>query len=267
MEQDVTVKRMIRRYEQGHFSQVRDEVVTEVPLTVKVNREEFATMVCTPTHMEELVIGFLASEGLIRAVDELSRLSLDASRGYADVELKGQQYAGKDWHQKRFIASCCGKSRQFYFHNDARTAKTIVSRDTITAEQCIRLMRELQQSSVDFHKTGGLHNAALCSPDGVLLIRSDIGRHNAIDKIYGSCLQQRMTMKGKILAVSGRVSSEILLKAAKLGVGLLLSKSAPTELALKLAEDLGITVAGFIRGDSFNVYTYPERIVAGDASL
>ncbi|OXM88000.1 formate dehydrogenase accessory sulfurtransferase FdhD [Paenibacillus rigui] len=261
MDQEATVKRGVWKYKHGQFIRLEDDIVTEVPLTLKVDREEFATMVCTPTYMEELVIGFLASEGLIRSMEDIRSLSLNTSRGFADVELTAPQNTGKDWHQKRFIASCCGKSRQFYLHNDARTAKTIVSRDSLSAERCISLMQELQQGSADFHKTGGLHNAALGGADGLLLTRSDIGRHNAIDKIYGHCIRHRISMKGKVLAISGRVSSEILLKAAKIGVGLLLSKSAPTELALKLAEDLGITVVGFIRGHSFNVYTHPERIV------
>lgn len=261
MDPAVIIKRNMKRYEKGQWIERLDEVVTEVPLTLKVDREEFATLVCTPTYLEELVIGFLASEGIIRTLEDIDQLSLDESRGYAHVELKVKKHTGKDWHQKRFIASCCGKSRQFYFHNDARTAKTILSRDTIAAEQCIRLMRELQEGSADFHKTGGLHNAALCSTDELIITRSDIGRHNALDKIYGYCIQHRIPLKGKLLAVSGRISSEILLKAAKIGVGLLLSKSAPTELALNLADDLGITVVGFLRGDAFNVYTHSERIV------
>jgi FdhD protein len=121
-------------------------------------------------------------------------------------------------------------------------------------------MRELQQNSGDFQKTGGVHNAALCTVDKLITTRTDIGRHNALDKIYGYCLRNKLPLMDKLLAFSGRVSSEVALKAAKIGVGILLSKSAPTDLALSLSHDLGITIVGFIRGTQLYVYTHPERI-------
>ncbi|WP_282936817.1 formate dehydrogenase accessory sulfurtransferase FdhD [Paenibacillus sp. RC67] len=260
MDKSVTAAWTIVKYEGGRLQEREDEVASEFPLTIRVDGEEFATIVCSPSDLENMVVGFLASEGMIRSMEEIRKLSLDPDRGYADVELTAAQNTGKDWYNKRFIGSCCGKSRQFYFHNDARTAKTITSRMTITAEQCLELMRELQQCSSDFRNTGGVHNAALASTEELQIVRSDIGRHNALDKIYGHCLQHRIPLKGKVLVFSGRVSSEVLLKTAKIGVGIVLSKSAPTQLALQLAHDLGITVVGFIRGDSFNVYTHHERL-------
>ena len=116
------------------------------------------------------------------------------------------------------------------------------------------------QSADTFHHTGGVHNA-LCDVNGIILSRMDIGRHNALDKIYGYCLRNDISIKDKIIVFSGRISSEILLKVAKIGCEIILSKSAPTELALQLAEDLGITTIGFIRNHSLNVYTHPERVL------
>lgn len=121
-------------------------------------------------------------------------------------------------------------------------------------------MDELEKSASVFQETGGVHNAALCTQTGIVLARMDIGRHNALDKIYGHCLKNNISVRDKVIAFSGRISSEILLKVAKIGCEIILSKSAPTELALELAEELGITTVGFIRGGSFNLYTHPERI-------
>lgn len=256
----ITLKKNIRKYDGSSFITEEDEIATEFPLTVMVDGEEFATMVCTPSELEELVIGFLASEGVIRTAEEIESLSISEARGFAYVSLKQKKPMALEQHSKRFIGSCCGKSRQFYLQNDMRTAKTVQSRAQLSVEQCLSLMKSLQESSLDFQATGGVHNAALCSSEGIIAARIDIGRHNALDKLYGYCLQQKIPLGDKIIAFSGRISSEVLLKASKIGVGVLLSKSAPTDLALTLAQDLGITAVGFIRGTSLNVYTHPHRV-------
>ena len=257
---NVNEKQMIIKYEDGVLYEVEDTIATEFPLTVFVNGDEFATMVCTPANIKELVVGFLASDGLIRLPDEIESLSIDESKGFAYVDLINKKISSESFSTKRFIGSCCGKSRQFYFQNDAKTAKTIRSRSTISVQKCIKLMREMQEGSADFQLTGGFHNTALCTEDEVLLSRSDIGRHNALDKIYGHCLLNKISLKEKVIVFSGRISSEVLLKVSKIGVGIILSKSAPTTLAISLAEDLGITAVGFVRGNRLNIYSHPERI-------
>lgn len=261
MEQTIITPWQMIKFDGTDFIAQEDEIVTEVPLTIRINGEELATIVCSPDAMEDLTVGFLAAEGLIRSMADIEQLNVNEDRGFADVELKVKKSISHDYYAKRFISSCCGKSRQFYFHNDMRTAKTINSQTLITPAHCIYLMKELFQSSTEFQKTGGVHNAALCSTEGILISRADIGRHNALDKIYGHCLREKLRMSDKIIAFSGRMSSEIVLKAAKMGVGILLSKSAPSDLALKLANDLKITAVGFIRGGQMNIYTHPERII------
>lgn len=238
-----------------------DEIAAEYPLTFQLDGEEFATIVCSPSALEEMAVGFLASEGIIRTIDDIASLKIDEERGYIYAELKHKQSTAKTDVSKRFIGSCCGKSRQFYFMNDVRTARTSTSQMKVSAGQAIRLMRLLQQSSAEFQATGGLHNAAICTTESLLAVRADIGRHNALDKLLGYCLQNRIRTTDLIIAFSGRLSSEVVLKAAKIGVGIILSKSAPTDLALQLAHDLGITCAGFVRGEKMNVYTQPQRII------
>lgn len=246
----------------GGASSIKDEVIaTEYPLTVMVNGLEFATIVCSPTDLEDMLIGFLASEGIIRCYDEIKTLSIDKERGFAYIELDKPFAVTDNDHSKRFIGSCCGKSRQFYFKSDVKTAKTIQSKYEISAQQCYSLMNQLQSSSTYFKETGGVHNAALCSSEGIITMRTDIGRHNALDKIYGDILRHKIPLKDKIIVFSGRISSEVLLKISKIGVGIILSKSAPTDLGLKLADDLGITAIGFVRNDKMNVYTHRERVI------
>jgi FdhD protein len=257
---EVTTTRSIMRFDGKGFYEQEDDIAIEFPLTVMLDGQEFATMVCTPTEMEELVVGFLASEGVIRTYDEIQTMSIDDSKGFAYVELVTKKEI-LNHHSKRFIGSCCGKGRQFYFYNDMKTAKTVMSKTTISGQDCQRLMKLMQENSSHYQQTGGVHNTALCSKEGIVVARADIGRHNALDKIFGYCLMNRIPLKDKIIVFSGRISSEVLLKAAKIGVGIVLSKSAPTNLALDLAEELGITAVGFIRGQGFNVYTHQERIV------
>jgi FdhD protein len=261
MEKEITIRKTIFKYTNEGLMEEEDEIVSEYPLTMIVNGEEFATMVCSPDYLDELVIGFLASEGVIRFKDDVKQMSIDESRGFAYVDLHVKQPISQQYFSKRFIGSCCGKSRQFYLHNDVKTAKTVMSNTKVSVQQCFHLMKAMQNGSITFQQTGGVHNAALCTANELIVTRSDIGRHNALDKIYGHCLLEKIPVRDKIIAFSGRVSSEVLLKVSKIGVGILLSKSAPTDLALKLAEDLNITVVGFIRGNTLNVYTHPERIL------
>lgn len=251
-------------FKNGKAEWKEDIVATEYPLTIKINGEEFVTMVCTPEYIKDMAIGYLASEGVIREFNEIKELRADVKNGYVHVTLtKKIDQLHQHMQNKRYLTSCCGMSRQsFIFAADVITTKTMRSREVaISPEDCFRLMAEMQQAAETFRETGGVHNAALCSLDGIVLMRMDIGRHNALDKIYGYCLKQGISLRDKILVFSGRLSSEILLKVAKIGCEVVLSKSAPTERALELAEDLEITTIGFIRDRSLNVYTIPERVV------
>lgn|SRR5699024_253516 len=262
MNEDVLTNQHIVRYENGNLIETTDHYVTEFPLTIMVNGEEFATVICSPNHMEELVLGFLASEGAILKNNDLKSIQIDDSKGFAHVELTKSLNERFEYSTKRMIASCCGKSREFYFQNDAAIAKTSMSKITLIPSQVLNMMTRLQSASKIFKQTGGLHNAAISDGEAFFEHRQDIGRHNALDKLYGYCIQHHIPIRDKVLIFSGRISSEILIKAAKIGVGVILSKSAPTTLAVSLAQDLNITAIGFIRDGNFNVYSHPERITA-----
>ena len=252
----------IVRYHSGTFSKQTDEIVTESPITIKLNGEEYVTVVCTPNYIEDMVIGFLISEGIISSYNDVEEIWVQKDNGIVHVKSSKVNPLYQTLYNKRYITSCCGKGRQgFIFVNDAAKAKDLHDIHVkMTPEECFYLMNTLQQSSTTFRQTGGVHNTALCDRNKILLSRMDIGRHNALDKIYGHCLRNDISVKGKIIAFSGRISSEILLKVSKIGCEIVLSKSAPTKLALQLAHDLGITVVGFIRNESCNIYTHPHRI-------
>lgn len=258
----VEVKREILRFGNGQAEKLEDSIVTEYTVTVKVNGEELVTMVCTPDYIEEMVIGYLASEGIIKKYTDIEDLWIQEKEGFVHVKTSKSNSIYKNLQGKRYLTSCCGASRSgFVFATDALTAKKLHNVKTeLEVEDCFRLMEEMQESAELFQNTGGVHNASLCSLFGPVVSRMDIGRHNALDKIYGHCLKNDISIHDKVIVFSGRISSEILLKVAKIGCPIVLSKSAPTELALKLADELGITTIGFIRNRSLNVYTHPERI-------
>ncbi|GAB1809409.1 formate dehydrogenase accessory sulfurtransferase FdhD [Priestia megaterium] len=256
-------KRTVLRFKNGQMESVEDKIVTEFPVTVKINEKEFVTMVCSPQYIEDMVIGYLASEGVIRAYTDIKNIWVQEKEGYVHVTIDKLNPYFQNLQNKRYITSCCGASRQgFVFINDALTAKKMNDISVeLSIKDCFQLMNKLQQSAATFQETGGVHNAAICDKNGFMLSRMDIGRHNALDKLYGYCLKHHISIRDKVVVFSGRISSEILLKVAKIGCEVVLSKSAPTELALNLAEELGITTVGFIRNDSLNIYTCPERIL------
>ncbi|WP_414051966.1 formate dehydrogenase accessory sulfurtransferase FdhD [Macrococcus animalis] len=261
MTHDVYQEKQIIKYIDGKLIQIEDTIANEFPLTLYVNKEEFATIVCTPKYLRELALGFLASEGVIRKHRDIKNFHLDDSKGLCHIELTNEVDTTQAQFTKRMISSCCGKSRQFYFINDMKAAKVATTVRTISPNEIFHLMHTMQSQSTDFKVTGGLHNAAISDGKDFYLHRNDIGRHNALDKLYGHCILNNIPIKDKVLIFSGRISSEILIKASKIGVGIILSKSAPTDLAIGLAKDLNITAVGFVRNDTFNVYSHPERIV------
>ncbi len=263
MAENVTSRQKITKYIDGKLIEKSDEMAVEFPFSIFVYGEEFATLVCTPYHLDELLLGFLASEGVIRSRDDMEDYHIDEGKGFGYVTLRHHNPVSQREAGKRFIGSCCGKSRQFYYQVDVKTAKTSYTNICITPEQCIKMMEGLQEGSDLFKQTGGVHNAALYHDSVLIAARSDIGRHNALDKLLGYCLIHHIPVRDGVIAFSGRISSEVLLKAAKIGVGVILSKSAPTDLAIELADDLNITAIGFIRGESFNIYSHPERVREG----
>lgn len=263
-EEAVTIKRIavksITRVDGDRRELVGDQVVIEAPLTIYLNGNELVTLLCTPEKIDCLALGFLRSEGFVTAMDEVKSLRLRPEEGLVEVELKDQKGLEEKLFGKRTITSGCGKGTIFYNVLDSLRSTPLTGELTISATRVWELNGELQKNALLFKTTGGVHSAALADCDQLLYFHEDIGRHNAVDKIVGECLLNGITTGDKALFTSGRLSSEILLKAAKLQIQLIVSRAAPTSLSVELAEALNITLVGFVRGRRMNIYSHPWRI-------
>jgi len=245
-------------------SSIEDEVVRESPLTIILNNQELATLLCSPTNLRYLAIGFLFSEGLLKSKDEIRKIMVDERRGVVWVETAGVEEFAREALFKRLITSGCGRGASFYSATDIQGRVKVESRVEISPLEVLALVNEFEQRSRIYRATGGVHSAALCDMKNILVFSEDIGRHNTIDKIFGECILNDIATEDHIVITSGRVSSEILLKVARRNVPIIISKSAPTNLGLRLAADLGVTVLGFVRGRMMNVYIHAGRIATDE---
>lgn len=251
--------RILKLSEKG-TSCIEDAVAREFPLTIILNNQELATLLCSPTNPEYLAIGFLFSEGLLKGKGEIRKIMIDDQRGVVRVEADSDEEFARDALCRRFITSGCGRGTSFYSAVDVQGHVKVQSPLKISTLEVLALVNEFQSRSRIYRATGGVHSAALCDTRNIIVFSEDIGRHNAIDKIFGECIANDIATNDHIIVTSGRVSSEILLKVARRNVPVIVSKSAPTDLGLKLAADLGVTVVGFVRGKRMNVYTHDWRI-------
>ena len=237
-----------------------DSLVEETPLTIVINsNKELVTFLCTPEDVEDLIRGFLFTSGLISNMADISQISVDRQSWTAYIKLI-EKNMNEDLIFKRLYTSGCGKGALFYNAHDMLKSEKLEINLKVKHHAIFILMREFKKKSNLYLKTGGAHGAAIADSDRILIFREDIGRHNAIDKIIGHSLKDDVFLEDKILITSGRISSEVLLKAHKCKLPLIISKGAPTNQAVKLAQNMNITLAGFVRGKSMNIYSIPERI-------
>ncbi|MFC1939620.1 formate dehydrogenase accessory sulfurtransferase FdhD [Chloroflexota bacterium] len=251
----------ILRLTEESRSNVEDVVAREFPLTIILNSQELVTLLCSPKDLKYLAIGFLFSEGLLKDKDEIKKIMVDEQRGVARVETRDNNVLADELIFKRLITSGCGRGASFYSAADAQDQAKIESQTRMSTQEVLSLVRSFQHCSQIYRATGGVHSAALCDTKSILVFSEDIGRHNAIDKIFGECILEDIPTAGQVVVTSGRISSEILLKVAKGKVPIIISKSAPTDLGVKLANDLGISLLGFVRGKRINAYTHDWRIL------
>lgn len=239
-------------------------VAAEVPLTFVVNGSEIATMVCTPTHLEEYIFGFLFTSGFIQAAGDIVDVDLDTRKWRAQIELK--EAVDPELLGRRVYTSGCGKGVMYTSVTELAGRHPLDSDLCIDGESILRVMKWLSGCSDLHRQTGGVHSAA-ASIRGALpqFHIDDIGRHNAVDKVLGRLLMDGTDTRHVLLAATGRVSSEILHKARRLNIPILASRGAPTHQSILLAADMGVTLVGFARRSSFTVFTHPRRIRTNEA--
>jgi FdhD protein len=250
----------VYKLEDQELVEVQRPVPQEVPITIYLNDHEIVTLLCLGDHLKSLAVGFLKSEGLIAERARLGPISVDEVNRLVRVTVEEDTELNEKLFLRRTVTSGCGKGITFYNALDALVNEKIRSSLSIRIDQVFQLMRGLAEASELYRMTGGVHNSALATVEDLVLFRTDIGRHNAVDKIYGECFLNNIPLEDKVLLTSGRITSEILMKTGRMGIPILISRSGATTLAISLANQIGVTLIGYVRVKKLVVYTGRERI-------
>lgn len=239
------------RYESGQFSSVTTQVVREGLVRLHVNGQELAMIMCTPVALDQLAVGFLRSEGIIESFSDVRRIVVCPSGACVEVWLRD---TGRALPAGKVLTSGCGGG--ITFADLTERVAPLDSDLTVTADQLGRLLFMLQERQ----RIRGIHTAALADGEQLLALAEDVGRHNAIDKLWGRCLVEGIATQDRIVLTTGRISSEMLRKAARMRAPIVASRTSPTTLTLALAEAWNVTVVGYVRRGSLNVYTGLARV-------
>jgi len=231
--------------------------IVETPVSLTLNGEVWTTFMCTPIHLEALMVGFLFSEGVINSMEEVADVRICEHGDNVDVWLTHEAPKPDSWTR---TSGCTG----------GVTAVASIERpqpfsDTdelnLSPSQVNRLVEILFESQELYRETGGVHTSALCDGDNLIVSAEDIGRHNTLDKIAGLCLMENIWPEKRILITTGRISSEMLQKGVRMGAKVVASRTSPSSLSIELAQAWGITLIGYARRNKFNLYATPERIL------
>jgi len=246
--------RVIHRYHKGELQASSRLLVAEFPLKLSVNQRALATLIASPHQLNFLVLGFLRLQGFIRQLDDIRYLGVCAEQGEARVDIRGEIPA--NLHPT--LTSGCGTGISFDLSTLGKPRQP--QAHCYAAEAVLELMRQLASRAELYGQHGGLHSAAVGTNQGLLLFAEDLGRHNTLDRIAGEALFKGIDLSGSMLVSSGRISTEMVAKSARLGVGLIASRTSPTEAALELAKQAGITLIGYLRADRFEVYCHAGQL-------
>jgi len=230
-------------------------VVQEFPVRLTVNGRELATLIASAHQLNYLVAGFLRLQGFINQRDDLLSLGVCSEAGLAHIRIRGDIPE----RLQPTLTSGCGTGISFNLPTQLGSGQRLSSARFSPAE-VRRLMQELAAWADNYRSHGGIHSAAIGDGSGLLLAAEDIGRHNTLDRIAGEALLKGIDLQGKMLVTSGRVSTEMVAKAARLGIALIASRTSTTDMAIRLSEEAGITLIGYVRGGKMEVYSHPDGL-------
>lgn len=247
------------RYEFKKWEPHDAETIVEMPVSLTVNGEVWLTFMCTPVNLEAMAVGFLYNEGILESMDEVEDMRVCEHSDNVDVWLNRTVEQPRSW---RRTSGCSGGLTAV-----ETLARVDVSFDgdkpRVPPEVIGHLIEGLFESQALYRETGGVHTSALSDGEKFLLSAEDIGRHNTLDKIAGLCLMNNVWPQTRILITTGRISSEMLQKAARLHAPILISRTSPSSLSIEMAERYGITLIGYARRHRFNVYSNLQRVAMG----
>ena len=239
--------------------EVAGDIVEEGLVCISVNGAELATFMCTPVDLDKLALGFLYNEGIIQDIKDVRRLHISKATTCVDVWLRDTAF---ERPSRAIITSGCGGGVTF----DDLSGKHEPLQSGLTADplQLADLMQQMLLDASSYKKARGIHTAALADRDQVLLQVEDVGRHNCLDKLCGAALQAGTPTKDRILLSSGRISSEMINKARRLGTPIVCSRTSPTSLSVALAEAWNMTIVAYVRQKRMRIYTLPRRVLDTD---
>ncbi|SEN45366.1 FdhD protein [Mesobacillus persicus] len=232
----------------------------EYPINLVVNGFEIAVFQLTNQDLVDWAYGYLYSEGLIDSANDVEAVEFNEGTGTIQVSLNNSFDPEQMFSKKKHYTAGCGRGVTFFSMTDVKNFKKVSSREKYSLSYLLKKRSEFAQNTPLYLETGGMHGACIIHEDGIITVREDIGRHNAVDKIIGYALRKRLQPERLVLLTTGRVSYEMLSKAAKFGFAVIGSRTAATKQAVQLARFLNIEVVGYLRGKMATVYTSSGRV-------
>ncbi|MDQ0339628.1 FdhD protein [Caldalkalibacillus uzonensis] len=233
----------------------------EYPVTLYLNGKELLTIQLTEVDLQDWATGYLFAEGIIDSVEEIKEIRFDPYRGNIFTEVESERFDMEQFlKRRRILTAGCGRGVTFRSLKEVGQFKKIKSNITVPLSYIREKMKAFAKQTPLYLKTGGMHAAAIIQPDGELIVREDIGRHNAVDKAIGAALKKGLPGPELIMLTTGRISFEMCAKVAKFGIGIAASRTAATNLAVALGMEISIDLIGYCRGQSAVVYTKGQYI-------
>jgi FdhD protein len=238
---------------------VKDYVAEEKPLNIFLNKAYYATIFCSPSNLKELALGHLLSEGILKSVKEIEEVNLKNEACHVKIKsnIKIEKRLKLSKHFSRIITSACGSPWAY-----SGKIPKITSTLKVKAETILNSVKNLNFIAETFRKTGGVHVAAIYKADGTLVaFAEDVGRHNAVDKVIGMAALNKTDFSACFLALSGRLTGDMVLKAGRVNLPIVVSLAAALDSGIAIAKDIGLTLIGFVRGKRMNIYSFSERVI------